>query len=160
MLPPALINTQLSAAVGQESQADRPVLSIFPEWLFATSAVAAGQSMRLPQIVNRSISSRSLLLVLCFGSEAPCASSSSSPRESEEDGSSGSGVGVGGRLVGTAGDVSADGGGSRSVLGVGWVVTEEDGDLQGVAGMCSTLDSPERNSEQRLNVLTGVKTYR
>lgn len=121
------------------------MLSAFPEWLFATSALAAAQSMRLPQIVKRSISSRSLLVVLCFGSEASCvasSSSSSSSLESEDGVCSGSGGGVGGRLVGTAGDVSVGGGGNRSVLEVGWVVTEEDGDLQGVAGTCSTLDSP------------------
>ncbi len=99
-----------------------------PEWLIATTAAAAAQSMRLPQIVKRSISSRSLLGVLCFSSEAPCASCCSS-LDSDGMGCSGSGGGVGGRLAGAS---SVGGGGNKSVLGVGWVVTEEedDGGLQ------------------------------
>lgn len=89
--------------------------------------------------------------VLCFSSEAPCSSPSSS-LESEGAGCSGSGGGVGGWLAGAAGEASVGGGGNKSVLGVGWVVTEEeeeaDGGLPGVAGICSTLDSPVKNCGQ------------
>lgn len=133
-MPLTLINTQLSAAVGWESRAEVLFALHLPEWLIATSAAAAAQSMRLPQIVNRSISSRSLLGVLCFSSEASFASSCSSLVRAGA-GCSVSGSGVGGRLGGAA---SAGGGGNKSVLGVGWVVTEEgedndDGGLQDVA---------------------------
>lgn len=99
------ISTQRSAAVGQESQAGRPLVSVFPEWLVATSV--ADQSMRFPQIVNRSISRRSFLEVLCFVSEGSCASSSSSSSFKSMDGScsaSASGGGLGGRLAGLAGE--------------------------------------------------------
>lgn len=86
--------------------------------------------------------------VLCFSSEAPCASPSSS-LESAGAACSGSGGGVGGRLAGAAGDGSVGGGGNKSVLGVGWVVTDEEkdgGGLQAVTGFCSIFDSPVRNS--------------
>ncbi len=98
--------------------------------------------------------------VLCFSSVAPCASPSSS-LESEGAGCSGSGGGVGGRLAGAAGEASVGGGGNKSVLGVGWVVTEEEdgGGLQGVAGICSTLDSPVKNSGRKLNLKTKEITY-
>lgn len=121
---------------------------------------AAGQSMRLPQIVKRSISSRSFLGVLCFSSGAPCASPSSS-LESGGVGCSGSGGGVGGRPAGAAGEALVGGVGNKSVLGVGWVVTEEedDGGLQGVTGICSTLDSPVKNSKQTCNFMTKGMTY-
>ena len=66
--------------------------------------------MRFPQIVKRSISSRSFLGVLCFSSEPaePCPappSSLSSFSEVEVAGGSGSGSGCGleGRLVGGVG---------------------------------------------------------
>lgn len=40
--------------------------------------------------------------------------------------------------------------GNKSVLGVGWLVTEEEeensGGLQGVAVICSTFDSPVKKS--------------
>lgn len=65
---------------------------------------------------------------------------------------SGSGGGVLGRLRGRTGDVSGTGG-QRSALGVGWVVTEEDGDLQGVAGTSSTLASPEEQ-QKMFNLVT------
>lgn len=135
------------------------LLAAFPEWLIATSAAATGQSMRLPQIVKRSISSRSFLGVLCFSSEAPCASSSSS-LESEGVICSGSGGGVGGRLDGAAGEASVGSGGNKSVLGVGWVVTEEeDVGLHGVVGICSTLVSPVKNSDQTYNLMTKEIEY-
>lgn len=90
--------------------------------------------------------------VLCFRSEAPCTSHSSS-LESEGAGCSGSGGGVEGRLARAAGDGSVGRGGNKSLLGVGWVVTEEEehsGGLQGVTGFCSILDSPVKKSGQIL----------
>lgn len=149
-MPLTLINTQHSAAVGQESL----LRSVFPEWLIAALATAAAQSMRLPQIVKRSISSRSSLGVLCLSSEAACASPSSS-LESDGKGCSGSGGGVGGRLAGAAGEAAVGGGGNKSVLGIGWVVTDEeeeeedDGGLQGLADVLSTLDSPGKKSRTK-----------
>lgn len=98
--------------------------------------------------------------VLCFSSEAPCASSSSS-LESEGAGCSASGGGVAGRLAGAAGEASVGGGGNKSVLGVGWVVTEEeeeeDAAPQGVTGIRSAFDSPVKNSEPQFNSLTQSK---
>lgn len=124
-------------------------LSFLSGYISATSAAVAGQSMRLPQIVKRSISSRSLFGILCFISEASCASPSSSV-ESEGAGGSGSNGGVGGRLAGVAGEASLSTGGNKSVLGVGWVVTEEEEDggsgLQG--WISSTFESPVKDSEQ------------
>lgn len=115
--------------------------------------------MRLPQIVKRSISSRSFLGVLCFSSEAPCASPSSS-LGIEGAGCSASGSGVGGWLAGAAGGASVGGGGNKSVLGVGWVVTEEeeeeDGVLQGGTGICSTFDSPEGAGHVAWSALLGL----
>lgn len=99
--------------------------------------------------------------VLCFSSEAPCASSSSS-LENEGVICSGSGGGVGGRLDGAAGEASVGSGGNKSVLGVGWVVTEEeegDGGLHGVVGICSTLVSPVKNNGQKSNLMTKEITY-
>lgn len=103
--------------------------------------------MRLPQSVKRSMSSR----VLCCGPAAPCASSSSSV-ESEGLGCSGSGGGVGGRPAGASGEAGLGGKGNMSVLGVGWLVTKEEdegdgGGLRGVALICSTWDSPVKNSK-------------
>ncbi|KAA8588620.1 hypothetical protein FQN60_009965 [Etheostoma spectabile] len=126
------------------------LLSVFPEWLIATSAAAAGQSMRLPQIVKRSISSRSFLGVLCCSSEASCASHSSS-LESEGAGCLGSGGGVGERLASAAGDGSVGRGGNKSLLGVGWVVTEEEehgGGLQ---------VAPQSSDELTVHYLSSIK---
>lgn len=112
-----------------------PLLSVFPECFVATLAAAAAQSMRFPQIVKRSISSRSFLGVLCFSSEFSSVSPSSS-LESETTFCSCSGGGVGGRQAGAGGEESVGGGGNRSVLGVGCVVTEGgNGGLEGAAGM-------------------------
>lgn len=91
--------------------------------------------------------------VLCFISEAPCRSPSSS-FDSEGVGCSGSGGGVGGRLACEVGEDSVSGGRNKSVLGVGWVVTEEEeGEdrLQGVAGISSTVDSAVNNSRKHFN---------
>lgn len=118
----SLINTQLSAAVGWKGPVREPLFPIFPEWLLATSlAAAAAQSILLPQIVKRSISSRSFLGVLCFISEASWASSSSSSFETDGAGGSSSalGDGVGGWLSGVAGEASVSGRGKKLVLGVG-----------------------------------------
>lgn len=123
----------------------RPELSIFPELLIATSAAATGQSIRLPQSVKRSISSR----VLCFGSVDPRASSSSSV-ERIGLGCSGSGAGALGRFAGAARDALSEGEGKKSVLGVGWLVTDEEvnnGVWQGVAVISSTRDSAVKNSD-------------
>lgn len=100
--------------------------------------------MRLPQSVKRSISSR----VLCLGSVAPRGSSSSS-LASEGSACSHSDGGVGGRPAGAAGEAGSDGRESKSVLGVGWLVTEEEGDnsggLQVLAVICFALESPVKN---------------
>lgn len=87
-----------------------------------------------------------------MSSDAPCASPSSS-LESDGKGCSGSGGGVGGRLAGAAGEAAVGGGGNKSVLGIGWVVTDEeeedDGGLQGLADVLSTLDSPGKKSRTK-----------
>lgn len=105
--------------------------------LLATSAAAAGQSIRLPQIVKRSISSRSLLGALWFISEASSASSSC---KGEAVGGSASDWGseVEGQLSAVAGEASVGGGRNKSGRGAGWVVTEDEeevGGLHGVTGI-------------------------
>lgn len=92
--------------------------------------------MRLPQSVKRSISRR----VLCFGWEDSWVSSSSSAGNGFD--CSVSEVEAGGESAGLE-ELSLVGLGNRSVLGAGWLVTEEDdsGEWLGVAAMCSTTAS-------------------
>lgn len=129
--------------------------------LLATSAAAAGQSIRLPQIVKRSISSRSLLGALWFISEASSASSSC---KGEAVGGSVSDWGseVEGQLSAAAGEASVGGGRNKSGRRAGWVVTTDEekvGGLQGVTGTWSTLDSPEWQRIKSINSFFCISNY-
>lgn len=114
--------------------------------------------MRFPQIVNLSISSRSLFSVLGFDSlpsstSLSCSSFSSSSFFFESEAACCSASAEGGEDVewlsgGAAVAELISSGGNKSVLAVGCVVTEvgmeleDDGSLWDVDGMCSTDDIP------------------
>lgn len=119
-------------------------LELGSSWVvhYATFVASAAQSIRLPQIVKRSISRRSFLGVLCFDS----GSSFSSPSSVDRGGAGCSGSGGGGWPAAAVVEGSVSGKGNRSALGAGWVVmkeAEEGGWLQGAGTTFSTLDSPE-----------------
>lgn len=67
-------------------------------------------------------------------------------------GCSGSGAGALGRFAGAVRGALSEGEGNKSVLGVGWLVTDEEvnnGVWQGVAVISSTRDSAVKNSDQK-----------
>lgn len=114
--------------------------------------------MRFPHIVKRSTSSRSFLGVLCLSSvpSVPSPSFCSGVAGGEGVRVSGSGSGLVEGLVGVVvgevvGGATVSACGLGMTVGVGWVVTEEEGGMEvqeGVDGDRSDHGSPDRSPDE------------